>query len=91
MLALNRRFRPREALAGVPLWSLVSVFIGFFMAYSAVVYDQWLIRYLAAGLSLGSFAFGTTLYIFKDWALFTESVVSNQADAAAKLAGSEDR
>ena len=90
-MALNRRFRPREAMAGVPLWSLVAIFVGLLLGYCGFVYEYWLIRYCSLGFSLGCFAFGIALYLFRDWALFSDSLASNYSDASANMAGSEDR
>ena len=91
MLALNRRFRPREALAGIPLWSLVSVVLSFFFGYTAITYEYWPVRYLAVAAAISVLVFGVTLFVFKDWAMFTDSVFANFEDKKASLAGSEDQ
>lgn len=90
MLALNRRFRPREAFAGMPLWSLVTLFMGAFFLMAAIMFPVLAVKVIALMLSTASFVFGVLFFALKDIQMFMDSIFENWRDGKAKFAGGDE-
>lgn len=74
----------------MPLWSLVSLFMGAFFLMVAIMLPVFAIKVIAAMLSMASFVFGVLFFALKNIQMFMDSIFENWRDGKTKFAGGDE-